>query len=106
MPSSVPTEPTAGAALVQSDRALDHAKSGPLWLKDPRIANIIAETLEYGANQYRLYDLVLSPFANCPRLQDGSKDPLPDPRTWSWAARESLSGNTNLTITVFAAMRD
>jgi hypothetical protein len=88
----VPTEPTAGAAFVQSDRALDHATSGPLWLKDPRIANIIAGTLEHGANQFRV--TICSPgwlcpitfiwFSNpfeLPTVTDGSKDPLPDPRT-------------------------
>jgi putative transposase len=51
------TDLNAGRAFVQSDRALDQANSGPLWLKDPRVANIIVNALKQGANQYRLYDL-------------------------------------------------
>ena len=47
----------AGRAFVESDRTLDRVNSGPVWLRDPRIATIIAKNLQQGASQYRLYDL-------------------------------------------------
>ncbi|MGH9772520.1 MAG: REP-associated tyrosine transposase [Candidatus Acidiferrales bacterium] len=40
------------------DRELDRAATGPLWLKDPRVAQLMAETLEKGASDYHLYELL------------------------------------------------
>ena len=34
--------PTPGHAFVAADRALDHPGSGPQWLRDPRIAALVA----------------------------------------------------------------
>ena len=44
--SACPTSPAAGLAFLASDREADKAAFGPVWLKDPRIANVVlrAET--------------------------------------------------------------
>ena len=52
-----PTSPSAGAAFVWMDRCLDEARSGPTWLKRPEIAQIVVDTLNYGADKLRYYDL-------------------------------------------------
>jgi len=38
----------AGKAFVLMDRQLDAAQSGPAWLKDRRIAELMVSTLHYG----------------------------------------------------------
>jgi REP element-mobilizing transposase RayT len=48
----------SGKAFVQNDRILDTATDGPLWLKDERIAELVAKALEQGDKEYRLYDLL------------------------------------------------
>ncbi len=40
-----------------SDRELDAAASGPRWLLDPRIAALMANAIDQGANDYQLYEL-------------------------------------------------
>lgn len=52
----MPRASHTGVAFAQSDRLLDRAISGSLWLRDSRIAGIVAETLECGETEYRLYD--------------------------------------------------
>jgi putative transposase len=47
---------TAGKAFVAADRALDRATTGPQWLKDPRIAGIVAEAIHQGETNYHLYE--------------------------------------------------
>ena len=49
--------PTAGQAFVATDRELDMRESGPLWLKDPRIADLVAETILVGDRERHFYDL-------------------------------------------------
>jgi REP element-mobilizing transposase RayT len=44
-----PGKPSAGKAFVWMDRYLDSARSGPLFLAQERIANIVAESLYRGA---------------------------------------------------------
>ena len=39
------------------DRELDAAKLGPVWLSDDRVAQIVADALEYGQRELRLYNL-------------------------------------------------
>jgi putative transposase len=39
------------------DTVLDTAQSGPLWLRDPRIAGLVSESLHHRDSQ--VYDLVL-----------------------------------------------
>ena len=76
---------TAGERFVAEDRAFDKAEAGPLWLKDPRIARIVAETLERGdreLGQYILYAFaimanhvhaLLEPRAPLRRITNGIK---------------------------------
>lgn len=50
------SSPNAGTAFAQADRLLDRATDGPLWLKDERIAALVARALEQGEREYRLYE--------------------------------------------------
>jgi putative DNA methylase len=46
-----------GVVFLLHDRELDRAKNGPHWLKDPRIAGLVAEALLHGEANSRLYEL-------------------------------------------------
>jgi putative transposase len=48
---------TAGEEFKSADARLDCATSGPLWLKDPRIAAAVLNALHRGASELRHYDL-------------------------------------------------
>jgi putative transposase len=50
--------PDAGKTFLLNDRDLDRAAQGPLWLKEPRIAQIVAQAFERGMNEFRLYELI------------------------------------------------
>lgn len=57
--SKVPVESQrAGSAFAVLDRRLDRTDKGPLWLKDPWIAERVSEILLSGASQWRLYNLL------------------------------------------------
>src|SRR5690349_2701618 len=43
-----PHAASAGHAFVWIDRYLDAGRTGPLYLKDPRMAGIVADSLRYG----------------------------------------------------------
>ncbi len=47
----------AGAAFVAVDQQLDRAPDGPLWLKNPRIADRVSEILIAGESQHQFYEL-------------------------------------------------
>ncbi len=47
--------PDSGHAFAQTDRLLDMANRGPLWLRDQRIASLVAIALELG-ERHQLYD--------------------------------------------------
>ena len=49
--------PTPGHALVAGDRVLDRRASGPLWLRDPRIADLVSDTILIGDCERRFYRL-------------------------------------------------
>ena len=49
--------PTAGQAFVARDREMDRAAFGPVWLKDARIARVVADTLLYGESGRCFYQL-------------------------------------------------
>jgi hypothetical protein len=51
------SSPDPGKAFAQVDQLLDSATNGPLWLQDQRIATIVANALEQGKKEYRLYEL-------------------------------------------------
>jgi hypothetical protein len=48
--------PTPGHAFAADDRELDRRNSGPLWLKDTRIAELVSRTI-LGDYERRYYDL-------------------------------------------------
>jgi REP element-mobilizing transposase RayT len=48
---------SSGEAFVAMDRQLDRAATGPLWLKEPRIAECVSQILQVGASEWQLYDL-------------------------------------------------
>jgi len=55
---------TPGQAFAAQDRILDRRSSGPLWLKDARIAGVVSHAILYGdcnRNFYRLYAWVVMP---------------------------------------------
>jgi len=48
---------TAGRAFLVLDREADKAAYGPVWLKDSRVARIVADALLYGERERHLYEL-------------------------------------------------
>jgi putative transposase len=50
--------PDPGAAFAKNDRLLDTATKGYRWLTDPRIAALVANALQRGEIDYRLYELI------------------------------------------------
>jgi putative transposase len=50
-------EKNPGKRFLLLDRELDKARSGPTWLKDARLANIVVGSLGYGAEHLMLYRL-------------------------------------------------
>jgi REP element-mobilizing transposase RayT len=49
--------PSAGKNFVLMDRALDRANRGPLWLKDPRIAQLVVDSFFFGEQKLEQYVL-------------------------------------------------
>jgi hypothetical protein len=48
---------SVGGRFVAADSELDWTTSGPLWLRDRRVAGMVAEALQYGAAVKRWYEL-------------------------------------------------
>ena len=46
--------PGDGKAFVAMDRRLDAAAYGPVWLKDPRLAQLVVDCLRFGEANLRL----------------------------------------------------
>jgi hypothetical protein len=44
----LPSAISAGKLFATRDRELDRATSGPMWLKDARVAQVVVEALHYG----------------------------------------------------------
>ena len=49
--------PTPGHALVAHDRALHRQISGPLWLRHPEIAELVADAIRVGESERNFYEL-------------------------------------------------
>jgi hypothetical protein len=49
--------PSAGRAFFVQDREVDKAAFGPVWLRDPRVASVVADALMYGENGRHFYQL-------------------------------------------------
>jgi REP element-mobilizing transposase RayT len=47
----------AGRSFVIHERLLENSPHGPFWLKEPRIADVVAGAITRGASERRLYDL-------------------------------------------------
>jgi putative transposase len=56
-PAVLYADDSPGRRFLAHDRALDRATSGPDWLKDPRVARMIVEALEYGESKRQSYEL-------------------------------------------------
>ena len=51
--------PTAGDAFLVHDRALEsRSASGPLWLKDSKVADLVAHTIVVGESERNFYELL------------------------------------------------
>ena len=77
------SSPNPGKAFVQADRLLDMATDGARWLKDPRIAALVAAAPDRGEKEYRLYELfswVIMP--NHVHVVMRPFRPLPDVMRW------------------------
>jgi putative transposase len=75
--------PNPGKDFAHVDRLLDTAQNGPLWLKDERIAGLVAASLEEGATARHLYDLlawVIMP--NHVHVVMRADRPLPEVMRW------------------------
>ena len=55
--SNLAVHPTPGHAFVVMDRELDRHLSGPLWLNDPRIADLVSRAIIAGDSERHFYDL-------------------------------------------------
>jgi REP element-mobilizing transposase RayT len=72
-----------GKSFIAFDRETDKAAFGPVWLRDPRIATMVAETLQHGESEmefYRLRAWVIMP--NHVHLLMLPKQPLPVIMRW------------------------
>ena len=52
-----PRHPNAGKLFRELDKQLDAGQTGPDWLRQPRIAKLVAESLVFAAESVGLYDL-------------------------------------------------
>jgi REP element-mobilizing transposase RayT len=52
---------TSGQAFVAMDRLLDTARSGPMFLKQPEVAQLVLDSIDYGAeiSHYQLHAFVI-----------------------------------------------
>jgi putative transposase len=60
MPSHPPVlhhDPSPGKTFAEFDRRLDRTRTGPLWLADPRVADMFVKAMYYGAEDRKSYDL-------------------------------------------------
>src|SRR5947209_6549110 len=53
-----PNNLNAGQAFVWMDRYLDSARVGPLYLNQQPIAKLVADSIRYGAQDLKSYDLL------------------------------------------------
>jgi putative transposase len=71
---------TSGTAFAVFDRLLDHARSGPTFLREPAVANVIVDSIVRGADEFRHYEkhawvvmpnhvhLLITPMTSVPKL--------------------------------------
>jgi REP element-mobilizing transposase RayT len=86
--SKVVREPDPGKAFLLEDRELDKDQTGPQWLKDVKIAAIVADALLYGSqSKYELYAWVV--MSNHVHIVIRPNSPLPGIMKWLKAATAS-----------------
>ena len=83
--SSRSNDISAGRAFTLADRYLDRAQYGPVWLKDPRVARVVVDSLLAGDQSSHQYDLqayvvmanhvhvLVSPHMELPKITQGIK---------------------------------
>jgi putative transposase len=76
---------TSGKAFAAMDRLLDEARAGPFYLRDPRIVEMVIDSIDYCARKLRHYDLhafvimpnhvhvLLTPLVPLPKLMKSLK---------------------------------
>jgi REP element-mobilizing transposase RayT len=47
-----------GGEFLEIDEKLDTAETGPLWLRQPRIAELVVNALHYGQRELKIYELL------------------------------------------------
>jgi putative transposase len=94
---SPPSPPiSAGRSFVIMDREADKATFGPVWLRDPRVASVVADALRYGETGRRFYQLrawVIMP--NHVHVVLMPQAPLPTITRW---VKGSTARNANLIL--------
>jgi hypothetical protein len=69
-----PNKLNAGQAFVWMDRYLDSARGGPLYWKRPPIAQLVVDSIHYGAHHLQYYELeALVVMANNPKGLHGTR---------------------------------
>jgi len=96
---SIAREEMARLRLARLDAELDRAASGPVWLKDPRLARLVSEAILYGAENRKFYDLLAwVVMSNHVHVVIAPKRPMPQITRWlkGSTAREAnrLLGST------------
>jgi hypothetical protein len=109
-----PEQATPGEAFRNMDRLLDMDNTGPVWLKDPRVATMVEDVLRLAQHERGLCEiggfvvmsnhvhLLMKPIAPAlGNVCNGSKGYPRGERTKSCIERSSLSGKRNLMIIGF-----
>ena len=76
-----PNKQNAGRAFVWMDRYLDSARVGPLYLKQPPIAQLVVDSIRYNAEHLQSYDLeafvVMANHVHLPSAAARKPQPIP-----------------------------
>jgi REP element-mobilizing transposase RayT len=56
-PEFLSAENTGRASFMRKDKALDCSTRGPFWLRDPRIARIVSDAIQFGETGRHFYSL-------------------------------------------------
>jgi REP element-mobilizing transposase RayT len=110
---------SAGRAFLVLDREVDKAAFGPVWLRDARVANMVADALLHGETGRQFYQLrawvimpnhvhvLLLPQTSLPVMMRWRKGcSTARPANLIWAERGRPSGRTNPSTTVCEMKRN
>jgi len=82
-PEFLTAENTGRTPFVRKDNALDRSRTGPFWLRDARVAQMVENALQYGETArgfYSLYAWIIMP--NHVHMVCEPKAALPDVMCW------------------------